>query len=352
MKRPNNEKRRRLAALSPLYRPLALRASCALILASAICLGAGCSIKQIDPSETAQSSAHTSALTESEVVTTAALTESTAVTETQSDTESATEEPTEAPTETEAPVETEPQTESIPVETEPMPVETEPAPIETEPTPIETEPAPIVTEPTPVETEPAPLDTEAPAPTASYGTSANGYPIETVNGMTYVGGVLIANKTYDLPSWYDPGGLTGETYAAFTQMQTAAWNEGISLWICSGYRSYDTQNWLYWSYVSRDGQAAADTYSARPGHSEHQTGMAIDVNNTLSTFAYSAEGIWLAEHCHEYGFIIRYPAGKEYITGYMYEPWHVRYVGTELAGILHANGLTLEEYFGIDSVYR
>ena len=182
--------------------------------------------------------------------------------------------------------------------------------------------------------------------------TANGYAIENVDGMTYVGGVLIANKTYALPSWYDPGGLTGETWNAFTQMQQAASNVGLGLYICSGYRSYDTQNWLYWSYVQRDGQWLADTYSARPGHSEHQTGMAIDINNTYSSFGGSAEGIWVAEHCWEYGFIIRYPQGKEAITGYMYEPWHVRYVGVELALALRDSGLTLEEYFGIDSVYR
>ena len=106
------------------------------------------------------------------------------------------------------------------------------------------------------------------------------------------------------------------------------------------------------SYCAEDGRAAADTYSARPGHSEHQTGLAIDLNDVTDNFGNSREGKWVAAHCHEYGFIIRYPKGKQKITGYMYEPWHVRYVGVKLATKIHDSGLTLEEYLGIDSVYR
>ena len=175
--------------------------------------------------------------------------------------------------------------------------------------------------------------------------------IVTINGVTYVEGVLVANKTYSLPASYDPGGLTSETQAAFSRMQSAAARDGLSLWISSGYRSYSYQSYLYNSYVARDGKAAADRYSARPGHSEHQTGLAIDVNNPSSSFDNTAEARWLAKNCANYGFILRYPKGKESITGYKYESWHVRYVGVDLAKKITASGLTLEEYFGITSRY-
>jgi len=184
------------------------------------------------------------------------------------------------------------------------------------------------------------------------GKSQTGMDIETANGCTYVGGLLVANKSYPLPSTYSPGGLTSETYNAFIQMQGAASAEGIYIYVRSGFRSYNDQAWIYNGYVSTDGQESADTYSARPGHSEHQTGMAIDVNNTENSFAYSAEGIWLKEHCYEYGFIIRYPENKENITGYQYEPWHIRYVGKWVASAIKESGQCLEEYLGIDSVYK
>lgn len=174
--------------------------------------------------------------------------------------------------------------------------------------------------------------------------------IETIDGVTYADGVLIVNKTYTVPKEYGDG-LTEDTQAAFAEMQTGAAADGIGLFVCSGFRSYTYQASLYNNYVNRDGRAAADTYSARPGHSEHQTGLAIDVNSTDGSMATSPEGIWLAAHCAEYGFIIRYPQGKEEITGYMYEPWHVRYVGKALAAELTESGLTLEEYFGLTSVY-
>lgn len=170
------------------------------------------------------------------------------------------------------------------------------------------------------------------------------------NGITYIDGILIANKTYGLPSSYNPG-LTKTTQTAFRKMQQAAWNDGISLWIASGFRSYDYQAQLYQSYVNRDGKAAADRYSARPGYSEHQTGLAIDVNNPSSSFNDTKEAKWLSKNCWKYGFIIRYPQNKENITGYKYESWHVRYVGTSLAKKLTQSGKTLEEYFGITSKY-
>jgi hypothetical protein len=176
--------------------------------------------------------------------------------------------------------------------------------------------------------------------------------IVTRAGITYVNGILIANKTYSLPSTYNPGGLTADAQAAFKKMQSDAWNAGYNLWICSGFRSYDYQSQLYNNYVARDGKAKADTYSARPGHSEHQTGLAMDINNASDTFNNTAEARWIAANCYKYGFILRYPQGKQNITGYKYESWHVRYLGTALAKEVYNSGLTLEEFLCIDSVYK
>lgn len=183
--------------------------------------------------------------------------------------------------------------------------------------------------------------------------------IQQIDGITYINGILIANKTYALPSTYNPGGLTDDTYSAFQQLSTDAAYAGLDIYLSSGFRSYETQDQIYNNYVWVYGQETADTFSARPGHSEHQTGLAIDVNTIDDSFADTPEAIWLAEHCHEYGFIIRYPKGKSHITGYKYEPWHIRYVGKETAQEIHDAGialgdstLTLEEYLGIDSYYH
>ncbi len=169
-------------------------------------------------------------------------------------------------------------------------------------------------------------------------------------GLTYIQGVLIVNKTYSLPADYNPG--TDETAgAALNEMIEAAKQEGISLWIASAFRSYSRQMSVYNNYVVRDGVAVADRYSARPGHSEHQTGLAFDLNSLEQWFGQTDEGLWLAANCWKYGFIIRYPQDKEEITGYMYEPWHVRYIGKEMAQKVEESGLCLEEYFNITSVY-
>lgn len=172
------------------------------------------------------------------------------------------------------------------------------------------------------------------------------------NGLTYVNGILIANKSYPLPSDYGPGELTAETQLAFNEMKNAAAGDGVMLWVCSGFRSYATQSSLYNGYVARDGKAAADTYSARPGYSEHQTGLAADLNYADNRILSTPAAKWIEENCWKYGFILRYPKGKENKTGYNYEPWHVRYLGKEDAKLVHDSGLCLEEYLGIDSVYR
>ena len=178
----------------------------------------------------------------------------------------------------------------------------------------------------------------------------NGYTIERKDGITYVDGIMVANKTYTLPMNYDPG-IMPEAYSAFTQMQNAAAQDGISLFIVSGYRSYSDQDAIYARYVYNDGRENADTYSSRPGHSDHQTGYTFDLNSLAQSFANTAEGKWLAEHCADYGFIIRYPEGKEAYTGYMFEPWHVRYIGKEKAKAITASGLSFEEYYCITSDY-
>lgn len=174
--------------------------------------------------------------------------------------------------------------------------------------------------------------------------------VKVVNGISYVDGVMIVNKSYSLPSNYNPG-CSADADEAYYKMKAAAKEDGVSLFVVSDFRSYQTQESIYNRYVSEDGKAAADRYSARPGHSEHQTGLAYDLNSLSTSFGETTEGKWLADHCWEYGFIIRYPEGKESITGYMYEPWHVRYLGEKTAKAVHESGLTLEEYLGIDSVY-
>ena len=172
------------------------------------------------------------------------------------------------------------------------------------------------------------------------------------DGVTYVDGILIVNKTYSLPASYGSG-LTDKTLSAFYEMQQGAANDGISLWITSGFRSYDTQSWLYQSYVNRDGsQWSADRYSARAGHSEHQSGLAFDLNFAGMAFNGTPEARWIEKNCYKYGFIVRYPEGKEDKTGFSYESWHCRYVGKELAKTLTESGLTIEEYYGLTSVYN
>lgn len=168
--------------------------------------------------------------------------------------------------------------------------------------------------------------------------------------VKYLSGIPIVNKTYSLPENYAPG-VDAEAYNAFLLMSEAAEADGISLNIVSGYRSYAVQKYLYNNYAEANGYEVADTFSARPGHSEHQLGLAFDLNSCLNSFAYTPEAKWIAENCSRFGFILRYPEGKSSYTGYMYEPWHVRYVGKDLAQAITESGLSLEEYFGITSSY-
>ena len=180
----------------------------------------------------------------------------------------------------------------------------------------------------------------------------------------------VVNKKRELSADYVPGDLVSvvdivptllantevnqmrsEAAKALKSLFDAALEEiEIQLHARSGYRSYATQKALYEGYVSSHGVAAADTFSAKPGQSEHQTGLVMDISSESvnflldESFGTTTEGKWVAENAHKYGFIVRYPKGKENITGYMYEPWHLRYLGVELATSVYESGLTLEEY--------
>lgn len=168
--------------------------------------------------------------------------------------------------------------------------------------------------------------------------------------ITYIDGILVVNKTYALPADYNPG-VNADAQAAFDRMQADAAAEDLNIYISSGFRSYDYQAGLYQRYVDKDGKAEADRYSARAGHSEHQTGLAFDLNSIDESFANTKEGKWVNLNCYKYGFIIRYPSDKEDITGYKWEPWHIRYLGEETAKSVYDSGLCLEEYLGITSEY-
>ncbi|MBR2603417.1 MAG: D-alanyl-D-alanine carboxypeptidase family protein [Bacilli bacterium] len=172
------------------------------------------------------------------------------------------------------------------------------------------------------------------------------------DGIYYIDGIMIVNKSYPLPETYDPGKLLPEFMNAYNEMLADATSDGIKLWIQSGYRSYDYQVGLYDMYVKQDGRAKADTYSARPGYSEHQSGLAADINNPSSSFNGTKEAKWLKENCYKYGFIIRFPEGEEEYTGYKYESWHIRYVGKVISNKIHEAGdISLEHYYDIESKY-
>ncbi len=139
--------------------------------------------------------------------------------------------------------------------------------------------------------------------------------------------------------------LAGVAYEKYVEMADAAKRDGVSMKVVSAYRTESYQGGLYNNKLRATGRVNADNYSARPGHSEHQTGLAVDINSTYVSFENSAAYRWLQNHAHEYGFIMRYPKGKEWITGYSYEPWHYRYVGSDAATVIREEGITYEEYY-------
>lgn len=186
----------------------------------------------------------------------------------------------------------------------------------------------------------------------------NNFYTNIINTDTSKGYLMLVNKYHKLDKSYKAelvtlaskyGGGQLEKVAAenFKKMCDAASSDGIKLYNVSGYRSYNSQLSIYNRYVNRDGVSKADTYSARAGHSEHQTGLATDINTASSSanFQNTKEYAWLTENCYKYGFILRYPNGKQYLTGYKYEPWHYRYVGVEAATYIKEHNITFEEYY-------
>jgi D-alanyl-D-alanine carboxypeptidase len=192
------------------------------------------------------------------------------------------------------------------------------------------------------------------------------YPLDKADSLW-----VIVNKGRILPSTYVPAGLRApqiplrlsasnpemtlrpETDAALEELAGAAKTEGLNLMLASGYRSYSLQVTVHDSEVRNNGATAADAVSARPGHSEHQTGLAADIEPTrrqceLQTcFADTPEGKWLAANAYKYGFIIRYQNNTTAQTGYSYEPWHIRYIGKQLAATIYSQNVTLEKYFSL-----
>lgn len=200
--------------------------------------------------------------------------------------------------------------------------------------------------------------------------------IKEVDGRAVIQNPLntmaLVNKVYALPSTYIPDDLTRpqvsfsfgsqklekallrkEAAVALENMFEGARKDGFELYAVSGYRSYNRQNDLFEAEVQNVGEEKAAQAVAVPGNSEHQTGLSMDISsqsaglNLNEQFGETEEGKWLAQNAHKYGFILRYPKGKEKITGYMYEPWHFRYVGKEAAAEIYKNNWTLEEYFEV-----
>lgn len=178
------------------------------------------------------------------------------------------------------------------------------------------------------------------------------YEVKLKDGIHYIDGIMLVNKTYSISKDYNPKDLLPETKKAYEKMKKAAKEDGVSLWIVSGYRSYDTQKIIYDNYVTANGKEKADTFSARPGYSEHQTGYVMDLNDATSNFEGTKAAKWLDKNAYKYGFIIRFPKGKEQYTGYKYEPWHVRYLGAMKATKIYKSGLSLEEYYNLESKYK
>lgn len=197
---------------------------------------------------------------------------------------------------------------------------------------------------------------------------SNTVPLDTIPSSITV----LVNRTYLLPSNYVPAHLVEpkirfsfnykddkrlmrkEAARALEKMfRDAKKKKKIILYGVSGYRSYHRQREIYLRNVMMRGKSATNTVSALPGSSEHQTGLTIDIsaksvgNDLIPAFGHTKEGRWVAKNAHKYGFIVRYPSGKSKITGYHYEPWHIRYVGVTTASYLYKNKLTLEEYYGV-----
>ncbi|MNI01056.1 D-alanyl-D-alanine carboxypeptidase [compost metagenome] len=216
----------------------------------------------------------------------------------------------------------------------------------------------------------SPTDSPNAKPTATPATTVKGEKNDDVQAVAKPDSITaLVNKKLVLSENYEPNDLVypdvlftfkekiekrkmrKEAAEALKQLFDGAKEDGIHLAGVSAYRSYSTQKTLFNNYVKKDGLEKAKTYSAVPGQSEHQTGLSIDVTGSdgkcavQDCFGGTKEAVWLAKHSAEYGFIIRYPEGKESITGYQYEPWHIRYVGTSVSKEIAAKNITMEEYY-------
>lgn len=252
------------------------------------------------------------------------------------------------------------------------------------PTPAPSLTAAPTAAPTPTPT-PSPAPSGSPVPAAAQAqTSSSGVSTETTasqpEGIAWYDGyadprtisaeivtnpedlTVLVNKYFAIPESYTPDLVLAES-SKNQYIKTEAndaWNlmraaceadTGNVLYLCSGYRTFEAQAALYSKSIADKGIAHACSRNALEGRSEHNLGLALDISTAdagviSSGFADTAAGIWVGVHCHEYGFILRYPADKTSITGYVFEPWHYRYVGIDLAGTLYASGQTLEEYYG------
>jgi len=185
--------------------------------------------------------------------------------------------------------------------------------------------------------------------------------------------LILVNKENPVDKAYKPDDLTKMKYyvedrpeygrymrkeaaAAFNRLVEDAAKDDIVLRMTTAYRSYDFQKNLFDNYAKQNGEEAANRFSAKPGQSEHQTGLAVDVSSPsvdyqlTDTYGKTKEGKWLRENAYKFGFILRYPEGKEEITGYQYEPWHIRYVGKFVAKEIFTGHLTLEEYLEMNHI--
>lgn len=226
------------------------------------------------------------------------------------------------------------------------------------------EPAPPAVSELPAPVIPSPSSTPSPTPTPSPSFDRSALSIDDPASLW-----VVSNKRRPLqPTDFVPPDLVPVPVAytnapslrreaadaAVAVVQAARDEAGLELLSLSAYRSYGVQVSVYNGVVAQQGQQAADLVSARPGHSEHQTGLAIDfgsqpqVCSLQPCFGETPHGIWLAENAHRFGFVLRYPDGATPVTGFSYEPWHFRYVGLELAAEMRATGVaTLEEFFGL-----
>ncbi len=238
-----------------------------------------------------------------------------------------------------------------------------------------------VVEETPIEEEPVEEEEqpeESPQTEAPPETNENQYVLEepfftVLNEEKVIENtenlLVLVNKNQSLPADYVPSDLTipdvpfsfegdyekkylREAAArALEELFAAAEAENVEIFAVSGYRSYETQYGIYNTYLKKWGEEKTNAVSAIPGHSEHQTGLAMDISSRSAAldlteeFGETPEGKWVKEHASEHGFIIRYPQDGEVITGYQYEPWHLRYVGKEVAAYMDEHDLTLEEFF-------